>query len=462
MSKLNENKKLNLVKNDKVQNKSVKNAGVVGENIKKGTHKSPFAALSNFLKRHTWVLVIAVIFVILAVGAVYAYNYWYNEQYKIYGEKMKIYGFDKLYDNQSVAAYEKVTNSEAIKIILASIYNISDITLIDYDDLNTYPNVLWVSHAEKQGIIPTGKITDKNQDNTISYIDTLKYYLDARNKILEKQITYSKNAEFSDLTAYTTEQQKYINDAAENKLIDNSKFKLKATKKLTKGEFNKLVVKFVEQYNTIVPKGSKVNINEDKLPSNADIYPYILSDIDKSVYEIPFYTDSKETAFGPIETYQMKKDIYDQITQKLEGYFNTILNVDYNTISLESFNDALKPYAVYPLVKPSDENYVDYVKTNKIKLSGKAEIQMPILYFDGRYFRVRTKVDFKIENADKKENLLYCDNRASEAVEYKKDSYSLYLDVSMSMTLDSSSIYVVNLYSISNMVSGKVTNSTEM
>ena len=36
------------------------------------------------------------------------------------------------------------------------------------------------------------------------------------------------------------------------------------------------------------------------------------------------------------------------------------------------------------------------VKTNKIKLAGSAKVQIPILYFDGTYYRVRTKLEFKI------------------------------------------------------------------
>lgn len=424
--------------------------------------KTFFKSFVAFLKKYRKIVYIVCILIFIIIASLIGYNYWYNEVNKEYVLKMQSYGFDKMYDNSKATPSDKVTKSEAIKLIIASIYNIYDISNMSYDTTETYPNALWVKYAEKIGIISEGQITAQNQNDKISYIDAISIYLNARDKLLNIKIHYDKEAKFSDIRRYTTAEQSYINDAVANGLIDDSTFKIKADNNLDKARFNKLVVKFVEKYNTITVKGDKININKDKIPSNSNIYPYTLSSVDKSVYEIGQYSDTMSKNRTPVEVYVKKKEQYEQIKQKLEGYFNAILNVDYTTINIQDFRNNVEPNSLY-LANTQDElTYIDYVKSNKIKITGKATAQMPIIYFDGRYYRARAKVEFKIESADKKENLLYCDYKSTTVIKYTKDSYSIYLDVPMSMTLNGSSLYVVNLYPVSSMIAGSVNANNNM
>ncbi|MCX8075304.1 MAG: hypothetical protein N2749_06960 [Clostridia bacterium] len=475
MSKLkveNKVKKESKVNNSKVNNVNNKTEKIQGKNKFLKVIAIIFSFLLlivknivKFIKKYPVIVIIAIVAVIVAIVATIVFNYYYDKQYKSYELKIHNYGFDKMYNNGQAKGSQKVTKSEAIKIILSSIYNTSDISGLEYyeePEKDNYPNRIWVTYALNHGIIKQNEITKENENQKVKYIEMLKYYLDARSKLMDKPVSANEASNFSDLKKYTSDDQNYINDAVSNGLIEQNNGKINAKSTLTKGRFNQIIIKFVEVYNTITVGGEKININPQKFPKNADIYPYTLANIDKSIYEIPNYISDFPNVQTPLNVYMQRKEVYSQIKDHIEGYLNTILNVDYTNISFLDFRSKLEPYCMYAVNQDSDVEYVNYVISNKIKLSGKATVQMPILYYDGTDFRIRTKIEFKVDSADTKENLIYGDNTNETVVKYTKNEYSMYIDVPISFTVGGSSFYVYNAFTMAENVSGSIFKRAEM
>ena len=412
--------------------------------------KLVFKKIFDFLKQY-WkiILIILAIILIIAIGIV-IHNYFYEKNYAPYEIKMHNYGFDKMYDDKSALSYEKVTKSEAVKMIIASIYNIYDVNEINYEKDDSYPNAMWVDYATSHGIINKDQITDKNQKSNISYLDVIKYYLDARNKILNKQIQSDNQAKFSDLKSYSSDMQTYINDAVNNKLIADTAKKLNAKKSITKGQMNQFIINFVEHYNTITLSGDKININPDKQPNNANIYPYILSNVDKIIYQKDLIKDNAYSYIDPITTYVMEKEYYPQVKENSEGYFNTLLNVDYNTISLDALKNNINKYIMFGFSNDDLQRYVDYVKLHKIKTAAITKAQMPIVYFDGSFYRVRMKISLKIESGDTKDNLFLKDDLLKKTYTYS-DNDNLIIDAKLGHVYNQTYLYVYPT-SISNLI----------
>ena len=87
-------------------------------------------------------------------------------------------------------------------------------------------------------------------------------------------------------------------------------------------------------------------------------------------------------------------------------------------------------------------------------------MQFPAVYFDGELYRVRVKVDYKIENADKKENLIYGDLKSKEAISYDKDENSMIVDIPLQKSVISDTFYI-KLRPLKNVEAGNVKSDSE-
>lgn len=406
----------------------------------------------RFIKKFWKIILVIAIIIIAIILYKYISNYLYDKKYKQYELKMHIYGFDTMYNNSSAASRESVTKSEAIKMIISSVYNKYDISGFAYETTDKYDNAIWVKYAEEQKIISANTITAENENTPITYQDAIQYYINARVILLNKALTTDKKASFSDMGSYSTDIQTYINDAVSNDLIENTKGKLNAKNNITKGQLNELVVKFVEKYNTITLSGDKINIDPNNVPSNSSDYPYTLFNVDKSIYEKAFVKDEDYAADfkNPIDIYIKEKDNYAQIKEKAENYYNYILNIDYNSINIDDFKKNISQYSMYSVYDSDIENYIDYVKKNRIKISGTAKAQLPIVYYDGKYIRIRLKLIFKIDTSDTKENLLYGDLSNKQKNTYS-DNNNILIDAQMGVVSASKEIFI-NMDPISSMI----------
>jgi len=386
--------------------------------------------------KRLYLLIIGVIFAIALVilGYIGIRNLILSRKYGKYEEKMDNYGFSLMYNNQTAKSYEKVTRVEMVKMIISSIYNTAKISDMGFIPQGEFKDDEWAELAKNIGIIDEKYITKDNYDEIATYKEALITYLKARSKLMDLPVTSTKESSFKNLNSFNQDERAYINDAVENGLLEEKKGKLKIDKQMFKGEFNMLVIKFVEKYNTIIPEGETVVTKEESKPSNADIYPYILYSVDKEVYEYKGMNENGVDYKTPLETYKYKKDYYDQVDYRAEVYYNAILNVDYKTIDKEKFLKTTDEFLRYDY-KEQINAYVDYVKENNIVIEGKSEVQFPVFYLDGIRYRARIKLTFEIKNSNTDKNLLLGDIARATEVTYSNKKYEVYIDAPMGTTL---------------------------
>ena len=69
---------------------------------------------------------------------------------------------------------------------------------------------------------------------------------------------------------------------------------------------------------------------------------------------------------------------------------------------------------------------------------------MPILYYDGNNYRLRTKINFEILNSDTKDNVLYFDSENDEyKITYEKQKYEFYIDAVIDTATNKSKVMYV-------------------
>lgn len=385
-----------------------------------------------------------ILIVIVAIAVIFLGYTLINinySKYEKYEDKMDIYGFSQVYNNGKANTREKVTKSEAVKMIIACLYNVSEIDGIALPTEETYSNAIWVEYAIKQGIVTREEVNASNADDKVKYQEVLVWLYNIKAKILNIEPDTSANYNIKDINAYNADQQLAIYDLLNSEIIVTNTKRIDGKKKLYKGKLNELIVNFAEKYNTITVGDARININEDKIPSNANMYPYTLASVQKEIYEINFVNAQKEGFISPISYYPNNKQYYSQIKSYVENYYNYILTVDYNTISKEQIKRKLKKYVLEDFDDAKLDEYVNYVKDNHIKLNGKATAQLPCVYYDGQDYRVRVKLEIVVESSDTKDNILLYDLDGS-TISYNSNQITVYIDTIMNKNDTSETLFI--------------------
>ena len=422
---------------------------------KKNDTKKPVKRIKSKI---TVVIIWTVIICILIAGITFTYNVVMYNKYKKYDEyieKMDIYGYSRMYDNKSPKSSEKVTKSEAIKMIVSTALNVYSIEGIAPLNNPKYDNEIWVNYANAMELLPES-IDEKNQNDRISYIDVLSILSKVKVNMLELNLDIEGKPTFSDIDRYKNEQQTVLKDAVWNKIIDNNTSNLNGNRKIAKGELNELLIKFSEKYRTMtLNSDDKFVINDEKLPYNFDDYPYVLANVNKKIYETKFYTEDIGKSKIPIEIYADEKENMASMSSIILQYFDAILNVDYATIDINDFRWKVNQVSMYEFGDDQIQDYINYVKENKIKLIGNAKIQMPIVYFDGSKYRARTIVEFNVEQSNKLENVLFSDNLTGNTYKYDLGSNLKIIDVPFEKDNETGNVYIC-MGSINKNIAGDV------
>ncbi len=388
----------------------------------------------KYKKMYGAILLVVLIVAIIVLGYLGIRSYLLNKKYGKYEKQVDLYGFSLMYNNESPKSSEKITRLEMVKIVLASIYNTKKIESIGFGPGGQFDGDEWARTAEAFGIIEEGYITNETYNDSVTYKEALVTYLNARSKLKDIPVSSTKESSFKNLQSYSQEERQYINDAVENGLLEDSNKKLKINNTIFKGQFNELVVKFVEKYNTVAPEGETLVTNEASKPSNYEMYPYILYSVPKEVYEYRGISEGEGDYATPAETYKYDKDYYPQMQYRTESYYNTVLNVDYRTLNKDEFFENVDRY-LREIREDEINEYIEYVKNNKIIIEGTAKVQLPIFYLDGISFRARVKLTFEIKNSETDKNLLLGDATRAKEVTYKNKKYTVYIDAPMGTTL---------------------------
>lgn len=386
------------------------------------------------------IVITVIVVIVLAVVISISYtliNKKYSTYYK-YQTKMDIYGFSQLYDDGDSDTKDKVTKSEAIKMILSCVYNTPDISGIAMPTESTYSNAIWVEYAIKQGIVSSEEINEKTADDKVKYKEVLVWLYNVKAKILDQEPNTEETTKVKDINAYNSDQKLAIYDLINSQVMKENTKRINGNSKLYKGKLNELIINFCEVYNTITVADTRLNINPEKIPANSDKYPYTLASVQKDTYEIPFINEGKEGFIYPVEYFPNNKQYYNQIKDYVENYYLVITNIDYENIDANQIIRKIKKYALNEIDKENLDKYVQYVKDNHIKITSEVSGQFPCVYFDGTDYRVRVKLDINIENSDTQKNLFLYD----ENVEYSQDKYTLYLDVKMEKNGISNTLFI--------------------
>jgi len=393
--------------------------------------------VAKYKKLYLLTLLIIIIITSIIFAGILIRNYILNKKYKEYEKKMDAYGFEILYDNKSAKSSQKLTRLEAVKIAISAAYNQSEVESIGFAAQGKFEGDQWAKTAEAFGITPKGFITEKNYNEKATYWETIMICLNARKVVQKKDIGVKTEGKFKNLSSFTEEQRRYINDAAHNGLIPNNKKSININSEVFKGQFNQLIVNFIEKYNTIVPEGETIVTKNESMPSNSNIYPYILYSVKKEAYEYKGVNEGGVDYKSPVETYKHRKDYYDQVVYRTEHHYNTMINIDYKTITEENFKEKMDKYLKYYYDDKLFSDYVKYVKENKIQIEGKATVQLPVFYLDGILFRARVKLSFEVLNSNTDKNIMFADSLRSKEVTYKNKKYEVYIDAPMGESLTS-------------------------
>lgn len=355
-----------------------------------------------------------------------------------YEQKMNEYALNEIYENNSARYNQSIKKIEALKGVIFATTNSN----VLYNDTNKeFTNEDYISYANEKGYITNHFITLENCEKRATYLDVIKLISNAKYYVLEKDYSEEVKANYSNFEKLEKQVKKEVTDLVSCEILVNTNSKLNVNKKIKKGHFNEMLVKYIEKFNLLTNGVDNVEKDEEKMPSNKEEYPYISKDVEKEVYEQPYVQNQSDTACNSLEYYQSKKAYFDVTAKTCEDYYNTILNVDYKTIDYETLKSKLQDLVVGSVKEEVLKTYVEYVKNNKIVIKGQATVQMPCIYYDGLENIVRTKLEFEVVESNTNENLLYMD-----LVEDSKKIYNtsnlIYIDARMGYVLDTENTYI--------------------
>lgn len=386
------------------------------------------------------IAVVVLIIVFIVAGLLYLNNVKkYQQKYEPYAKKMETFGFNQRYNDEKTNDYKSVKKGEAIALVLSAVYNTNDITEIGYNPLFEDKNSAWVRYAEVEGVIPESSITKENVNKKVTMLEVITYLGKCKELFLDKELDTNVELKIKGTKKLSKEQINYLKDAVKMGIIENKGF-FNANKKIKRGEFNKIVMDYMNQNLKTFDLGVEVETDNTLYPSNAIDYPYIAKGIDKSIYEIPFKNVEGKKIQKPNEVYSIFKNISTLTEETVKTYFDLLLNVDYKTINAEELKTKYKDLMqFFPQIGEVD-SYVNFVKENKLVIKGNANPLWPIIYYDGDNYRVRTEVNFEVVSGNTNENILLGDLTSQEKTTYEKNN-SFIVDVPLEYGISSHKLY---------------------
>lgn len=394
-------------------------------------------------------LVLFCVMILIVIGIFIYFNFFKEIKNSEFEEKINIYGLNKIYNNQSSKPNENVTKIEAIKLVIAATNNTLnfDSVTLGYEG-NEEEKIL--QYAYKSGIVSIEEVNKNNCKSKAKIIDLIKYISRAKYYILKKDYLEMDNILLKDYDKYNEEEKIYISDLLAKEIIENNDYKLNANSNLKKHLCNKYIVNYINKMNLLFSSDNLVT-ESDKLPENANEYPYIISGVEKEVYEQNYIIDNKDNFLNPSEFYTYRKDYYDLTIKRAEEYYNAILNVSYETINYNDMYNKLESLVTGKVNEKQLKDYIEYVKNNKIVIEGTAKAQVPCIYNDGGSCRIRMLLNFDIKNSLTRSDILYMDLSTNSKKNYGKNNYNIYIDAVMGYVLGSEQVYVTQK-SVSSML----------
>lgn len=389
----------------------------------------------NFLKS-IWFIVIVVVILLCVVGIIYYLNNRVTDEDIYYEKMMNNYGLNKFYDNSSVSSNEKVTHSELVKMIIASSENLDFSSLKNLNDTN-FKNDYYVREAEFHNILIKGSVNEKNFSQNPTLYNLFDYLSKAKLSILSQSLNLNNEHLFKDTDSLMNQ---YLNDLILNDILTEYS-NINLNKNIEKRDVNKYIIRFVQKYNLVSFGNKKIVTDQSKLPSNYDIYPYILEEVENYIYEAPLKKYIESESISPIIMFKNFKTKYEDISNVVTDYYNLVLNIDYTNISSKTLLEKINSMVTHPISKEEVDAYVQYVKENKIILQGNVKPCFPVIYYDGEVFRLRAKIDFEVKSSNTLKKLLLFDFILESEYDFKTTN-SLVVDTTLGLKRLSEDLYI--------------------
>lgn len=361
------------------------------------------------------IIIIVAILVILLISLFILKNKKINIEKQTYDEKMEVIGFSKYYTDDS----QYVKKIEALKIILCVATNTNDAYKVLYSTKENEDDK-WIDVAYDIKMAPLNYFEYK--DENISLVDVLELLGMAKENILNKEINDVENVKLKDFNEYFDYYQKYIKDMIANEIIENKEENLNGFEDITKAKFNEIVTKYILKYNTLVDQNEKIDYQKSLNLTKNKKYPFVLEGVDNKAYQKDFEIKNEEKFLNPNELYKKFGRIKYNVAN---DYINNMANIDYETINEDEFYNKINDFSTYS--KEDVQNYIKYVKENKIKVSSDVKIVKPIVYFDGENYRLRVQIQYEIQNSNTNNNIFIFDDKNSNTKYSNKDT--IYLDL---------------------------------
>lgn len=363
--------------------------------------------------------------------------------------------YEKFYSQEiSVNTYNSISTEDATNYIAENKIDKTFSTVLAPEDIVTYEDVIasfWGVATTFHRHAPANEVLE-----SIYTLFPLKNFITEED--LTKPATKSKAAIFAmflandekEIAITTTQTLKpelmsyfynyelpFVNMALSIGVLENTEQDINNAY-LTKADLDKMLTIYGRALHTNYPyntirKGrdmAKLVTDPAMLPSNANVYPYILDFAPKEVYEnIP-----AEFSQSPLYLSTHLSELYPETINLWEQALNDILDIDYTHNPCQHLRHSKlvnishissKEYKEYYNTLLSQ--YTQHVIDNEIILKGEAKVLLPIVYSakDSLLYKVRVKLEFEVIHSKTNKNLLLFDND----VTYNGNKFEVYVDL---------------------------------
>lgn len=341
-----------------------------------------------------------------------------------YDEKIDLFGFSKIYEECG----DEITKIEALKINFLISKNSTSIEEA-FDKNYKYTDEDFISKNYIYSNKLKNVISEINKDEKITVADEL-YALYLIEKGRYKDVNDSNKITLENINDYEEGKKVAIQTMYDNGIIEKEDFE----QVLTKEKSKEIMVKYIYTYKTMCR-----NLDYEFLKDETNV---------TSLYKLPFYPNSNQDAYNieikkaEISDYKEPTEIisetfskYNSINKATKEFLNIVLNINYEDFEKEDFNideyyEKINKFSLFS--KSKIEEYVEYVKQNKIKIEGSGYAIIPVVYYSFGSYYVRAYIDFKISNSNINNNVLMQDIKFinAESNEFEKGKeYKGYIDL---------------------------------
>ncbi len=220
-------------------------------------------------------------------------------------------------------------------------------------------------------------ITKSNKDEKITVADEL-YALYLIEKGRYNDVETSEKITLENINNYEEEKKIAIQTMYDKGIVEKEDFE----QVLTKEKSKEIMVKYIYVFKTMC-RDNEANIikNESKYSFKYKLPFYFENSID--AHNISIVDTYNGSLKEPIEVFEKVNDRYDEILNSTKEFYNIILNTNYEDFEKEDFdiNEYYKKINNCSFMTQKEvEEYVEYVKQNKVKIEGNGYANIPMVH----------------------------------------------------------------------------------